>query len=68
MSLRPGAVNFDEKWRDLRETIDAVVHLKPVKRITWNDNISYPSNILYNYCQDFYIYTYTYIYIIIYIM
>lgn len=40
MSLRPGAVNFDEKWRDLRETIDAVVHLKPVKRITWNDNIS----------------------------
>ncbi len=42
MSLRPGAVNFEEKWHDLRTTIDAVVKLKRVKRITWNDNISYP--------------------------
>ena len=35
-------VNFDEKWRDLSETITAVVHLRPVKRMTWNNNISYP--------------------------
>ena len=42
MSLRPGAVNFDEKWRDLKQTIDAVVHLRAVKRVRWNDNISYP--------------------------
>ena len=43
MSLRPGAVDFDEKWRDLKQTIDAVVHLRAVKRVRWNDNISYPA-------------------------
>ena len=42
MSLRPGAVDFDDKWRDLRQTIDSVVHLRSVKRVRWNDNISYP--------------------------
>ena len=45
MSLRPGLVNFDEKWADLSETISAVVQLRPVKRLTWNNNISYPINI-----------------------
>ena len=53
MSLRPGAVNFDNKWQDLRGTIEAVVKLKPVKRITWNDNISYPHDSVItnsNYC------------------
>ena len=43
MSLRPGAVDFHEKWRDLKQTIDAVVHLRAVKRVRWNDNISYPT-------------------------
>ncbi|XP_019857070.1 PREDICTED: cullin-2-like isoform X2 [Amphimedon queenslandica] len=40
MSLRPGVVDFDEKWKDLSATISAVVELRPVKRLTWNNNIS----------------------------
>jgi len=43
MSLRPGAVNFAEKWSGLRETIQAVVQLQTVRMATWNDHYSYPS-------------------------
>lgn len=42
MSLRPGAVNFQEKWSGLQETISAVVKLNSVKTATWNDHYSYP--------------------------
>ena len=42
MSLRPGAVNFEEKWRGLESTISAVVSLSPVSHTTWNDQYSYP--------------------------
>ena len=41
MSLRPGAVNFAEKWSGLRATIDAVVQLNTVKHTTWNDHYRY---------------------------
>ena len=41
MSLRPGAVNFEEKWRDLQETISAVIQLNTVKHASWNDQCSY---------------------------
>ena len=42
MSLRPGAVNFDQKWKDLKDTIEAVVQLHSVRMVTWNDHYSYP--------------------------
>lgn len=42
MSLRPGAVNFEDKWCDLQSTISAVVQLHPVPNTTWNDHYSYP--------------------------
>ena len=42
MSLRPGAVNFEEKWRELRDTIKAVMQLHSVRMIVWNDHYSYP--------------------------
>jgi hypothetical protein len=41
MSLRPGAVDFGEKWRGLQATIDAVVQLHTVTHTTWNDHYSY---------------------------
>ena len=44
MSLRPGAVNFEEKWRGLESTISAVVTLSPVSHATWNDQYSYPTS------------------------
>jgi len=40
MSLRPGAVNFHEKWEELSQTILAVVKLSPVNTVTWNDHYS----------------------------
>ena len=40
LSLRPGAVNFEEKWSGLKETILAVVQLQRVDMATWNDNYS----------------------------
>lgn len=49
MSLRPGAVNFEEKWRDLQETISAVVQLNTVKHATWNDQCSD----IYALCEAF---------------
>ena len=44
MSLRPGAVNFDEKWSGIKETIHEVVQLRRVKMGTWNDHYSYPKH------------------------
>jgi hypothetical protein len=46
--LRSPAVNFDEKWAGLRETIGRVVKLQPVEMAKWNDHYSYPS--LLPYC------------------
>ncbi len=41
MSLRPGVVNFEERWRELQETIRSVVQLHRVRMATWNDHYSY---------------------------
>jgi len=49
MSLRPGAVNFDEKWSSLRETIRAVMQLQTVRMATWNDHYSD----IYALCEAF---------------
>lgn len=55
MSLRPGAVNFEEKWRGLKETLGAVVQLQRVRMITWNDHYSYPPTMhtpcMFNMCK-----------------
>ena len=45
--LRSPAVNFDEKWAGLRETIGRVVKLQPVEMAKWNDHYSYPSLLSY---------------------
>ena len=42
MSLRPRAVNFDETWAKIRETLESVVTLKKIPRAVWNDRFSYP--------------------------
>lgn len=40
--MRPGAVKFEAKWPPIKETINATLQLKPVKRLDWNDHCSYP--------------------------
>lgn len=36
------AVNFEEKWKDVRETIGRVMQLQRVDMAKWNDDYSYP--------------------------
>ena len=44
MSLfRSRAVDFEEKWGGLRETIGRVVRLQTVDMTKWNDHYSYPA-------------------------
>lgn len=38
MNLRPRQVNFEEAWNKLRNTVEAIVQLQYVKRITWDHN------------------------------
>ena len=40
--LRSRAVNFDEKWDGLRDTIGRVVRLQTEEMTKWNDHYSYP--------------------------
>uniref|UniRef100_A0A914HEE8 Cullin family profile domain-containing protein n=1 Tax=Globodera rostochiensis TaxID=31243 RepID=A0A914HEE8_GLORO len=40
MNLRPKAVNFEDVWSKLRETLEAIICLKPIERITWDHNFS----------------------------
>ncbi|KAL3068341.1 hypothetical protein niasHT_030632 [Heterodera trifolii] len=40
MNLRPKAVNFDDVWSKLRETLEAIISLKPIERIIWDHNFS----------------------------
>ncbi|CAI8030244.1 Cullin-2 [Geodia barretti] len=47
--LRSPAVNFDEKWAGLRETIGRVVKLQPVEMAKWNDHYSD----IYALCEAF---------------
>lgn len=37
MSLKPRAVNFDETWLDLKQTVKEVITLGNVNRTIWND-------------------------------
>ena len=40
--LRGHAVNFQEKWAGLKDTIGRVVRLQTVDMSKWNDHYSYP--------------------------
>lgn len=40
MSLKPRAVNFDEVWSGLRETVQQVVTMGSIKRNIWNERFS----------------------------
>lgn len=40
MNLRPRAVNFDDTWPKLKETVEAIISLRPIERITWDHNFS----------------------------
>ena len=42
MSLLRSAVNFEEKWKDVKETIGRVMQLQRVNMTKWNDDYSYP--------------------------
>lgn len=42
MNLRPRAVNFEDVWLKLKETVEAIVALRPIERITWDHNFRYP--------------------------
>lgn len=41
MNLRPRQINFEEAWKELRNTVEAIVQLQYVKRITWDHNFRY---------------------------
>lgn len=41
MSLKPQRVNFDEKWTDLKETVQQVITMGNVQKNIWNDRFSY---------------------------
>lgn len=40
MSLKPRAVNFDEVWGGLLETVQQVVTMGSIKRTIWNERFS----------------------------
>lgn len=40
MSLKPRAVNFEEVWGDLVETVQQVVTMGSIKRSVWNTRFS----------------------------
>lgn len=40
MSLKPRAVNFEEVWGDLMETVQQVVTMGSIKRSVWNTRFS----------------------------
>ena len=40
MSLKPRAVNFDEVWGGLLETVQQVVTMGSIKRTVWNERFS----------------------------
>jgi len=40
MSLKPRAVNFDEVWSGLKETVQQVVTMGSIKRNVWNERFS----------------------------
>lgn len=40
MSLKPRAVNFDEVWGGLLETVQQVVTMETIKRSIWNERFS----------------------------
>lgn len=40
MSLKPRAVNFEEVWSGLHETVEQVVTMGSIKRTIWNERFS----------------------------
>uniref|UniRef100_A0A915EB78 Cullin-5 n=1 Tax=Ditylenchus dipsaci TaxID=166011 RepID=A0A915EB78_9BILA len=40
MNLRPRRVDFDEVWKSLKATVEDIVCLQPLQRITWDHNFS----------------------------
>lgn len=48
MSLKPQRVNFDEKWTDLKETVQQVITMGNVQKNIWNDRFSYVYSLFHN--------------------
>lgn len=55
MNLRPRNVNFDDVWGTLKNTVEGIVKLQPLKRITWDHNfrLAFLFHLLFlmNICQ-----------------
>ncbi|XP_071958139.1 cullin-2-like [Antedon mediterranea] len=53
MSLKPRVVDFDQTWKNLKETVEGVIQLGIVQRGTWNDRfldvyalcVAFPDNL-----------------------
>lgn len=49
MSLRPGAINFKEKWKCLEETVQSILSLDTIPRDVWHASFNH----IYFLCGSF---------------